>query len=360
MHQQVQQLRFLNTPRGMYYTLKFEEDMNLRHIVASVEGEDPPSQLGEETGRESLNRLIGLGQWPKDAPPIDPDIETLGTREGIRLIAESHGISQVTEGYLYYIQKSTLEQADPVYISADVTDMIDYARESFDPEPVLPTDPFTFCGFAWLPRPIALDDHPTHDGEWVVYVRAISWIPIHGEDPDKGCFWVTFYVHADDDMKLPNGRGLDTRTAFGPLAELTCVHTFQWTWGTNPWPDFEGEARIRAKAQVALVQSMWRLGSQVMHAKQRLPRAYRRDAKRHGVKAAEDVTVITLRREGERHYDEEGESPEWKHKWLVRGHWRRQWYPSIKEHRQVWIAPYVKGPEHLPLKLTKRVFEFTR
>ena len=27
----------------------------------------------------------------------------------------------------------------------------------------------------------------------------------------------------------------------------------------------------------------------------------------------------------------------------VRGHWRRQWFPSIQGHKRKWIRPYVKG-----------------
>lgn len=31
------------------------------------------------------------------------------------------------------------------------------------------------------------------------------------------------------------------------------------------------------------------------------------------------------------------------HAFWVRGHWRRQWYPSIQGHKRKWIRPYVKG-----------------
>lgn len=46
---------------------------------------------------------------------------------------------------------------------------------------------------------------------------------------------------------------------------------------------------------------------------------------------------------------ERGEGPMWKQRWLVRGHYRAQWYPSLKAHRVIWIAPYLKGPEDAPL-----------
>jgi hypothetical protein len=37
-------------------------------------------------------------------------------------------------------------------------------------------------------------------------------------------------------------------------------------------------------------------------------------------------------------------------RWTVRGHWRRQWYPSTEEHRPVWIEPHESGPTGKPLR----------
>lgn len=42
-------------------------------------------------------------------------------------------------------------------------------------------------------------------------------------------------------------------------------------------------------------------------------------------------------------------------RWTVRGHWRRQWYPSRGEHRPVWIHPHVKGPSDAPLHTSETV-----
>lgn len=41
----------------------------------------------------------------------------------------------------------------------------------------------------------------------------------------------------------------------------------------------------------------------------------------------------------------------WTCRWLVRGHWRQQWYPSQRRHQPRYIAPYVKGPADKPLRL---------
>lgn len=45
----------------------------------------------------------------------------------------------------------------------------------------------------------------------------------------------------------------------------------------------------------------------------------------------------------------------YRHSWLVRGHWRRQWYPSRGEHRPVWINPHLAGPDGAPLIGGERV-----
>jgi hypothetical protein len=73
------------------------------------------------------------------------------------------------------------------------------------------------------------------------------------------------------------------------------------------------------------------------------------------------VLVIRLRRQSVAREHAEERDVDWSCRWVVGGHWRNQFYPSIGEHRQIWIAPYVKGPEEKDLRLhAGRAFEFTR
>src|SRR6185369_7642162 len=62
------------------------------------------------------------------------------------------------------------------------------------------------------------------------------------------------------------------------------------------------------------------------------------------------VKVITLRRLQEQQ-KAAGTSREvdWQWQWLVSGHWRQQYFPSIGEHRHVWIESYIKGPPEKPV-----------
>lgn len=83
----------------------------------------------------------------------------------------------------------------------------------------------------------------------------------------------------------------------------------------------------------------------------RVGRSARREAVRLGSPLEEEcVTFVILRRpENKRHKDEESQSVDWKHRWIVNGHVRAQWYPSEQAHRLIWIAPYLKGPEDAPM-----------
>jgi hypothetical protein len=46
---------------------------------------------------------------------------------------------------------------------------------------------------------------------------------------------------------------------------------------------------------------------------------------------------------------------DYRHRWIVRGHWRNQYYPSRDDHRPIWIDPHLAGPEDKPLLGGERV-----
>ncbi|MFJ5804273.1 hypothetical protein [Streptomyces decoyicus] len=48
------------------------------------------------------------------------------------------------------------------------------------------------------------------------------------------------------------------------------------------------------------------------------------------------------------------------HRWPVRMHKVRQWYPSAQEHRLIWRGPYIKGPAEAPLMLGEKVYAADR
>lgn len=74
---------------------------------------------------------------------------------------------------------------------------------------------------------------------------------------------------------------------------------------------------------------------------------------RHDVRPSpERVVFVRLRKEAAEQVRSDGQSGagHYSVRWIVRGHHRAQWYPSLKAHRVLWVAPYVKGPADKPLK----------
>jgi hypothetical protein len=74
-------------------------------------------------------------------------------------------------------------------------------------------------------------------------------------------------------------------------------------------------------------------------------------------------SVVQMRRLDRRHVNaaEHEAAVEWQCQWLVRGHWRQQFYRSANRHVPRWIAPYMKGPLDKPMKAPKpTVFSVNR
>ena len=87
----------------------------------------------------------------------------------------------------------------------------------------------------------------------------------------------------------------------------------------------------------------------------KLDRAERRRLKKAN-KPEPDLKIIRLRKTdrtescaniGEGSY-------EWQYRWIVHGHWRKQWYPSMEDHAPKYISEYLKGPDGKPLMPPKR------
>lgn len=82
--------------------------------------------------------------------------------------------------------------------------------------------------------------------------------------------------------------------------------------------------------------------------RERLPRGERRRMARKGGKEPE-IYAVHLRRPEKREKQGDREPIEHDCCWTVRGHWRKQWYPSVEAHKAIWIDGYVKGDTSKPM-----------
>lgn len=287
--------------------------------------------------------------------------------------------------------------ADAIWVDPDMQTIWEGALEGFQPEPLVPEDLVCPAGFLYLPRPYYSIDV---NGKRVA-TRAILWHPIEhvlmAEDvvrahESSGLPLPEPYTFRMGDMLVPAERRGDQITAGGLMffSFSSTADKDDYGWdemkirtGANfwnplhglvlnhfmPWPyraffelrkdEKSGERDLGALA----VQALWRLMQQTLavRAQARPDRATRKRLARARWPERE-VTVVRLRRLEPEHV--KSDSPKvvnWTHRWLVGGHWRMQPYPSLGITRQIWISPYVKGPEELPLQARKaRVFELVR
>lgn len=266
--------------------------------------------------------------------------------------------------------------AEPVYVDPDVMTVIEAATKGFEPEPLQPEDLITDAGFMWFPRAI---ERPDVHGKNMSY-RAVLWHPMevqHREErtgalirSSSGIFVALFHYRRDTD----DYTDLQAEKRAG---DIILTHAVPWGFGDT----YDGfEAGMTGVARV--VQCTWRLMQQTLSVRttERAPKMFRRRWERANL-PEKRVTVVRLRRPAtERDANHEPGTVEWSHRWIVGGHWRWQWYPTQDArvcghvyadgrvcdkfggiHRQIFISPFVKGPEELPLEVRKtRVFEFVR
>jgi hypothetical protein len=316
------------------------------------------------------------------------------------------------------IEYGKMAQANPIYVDEDMFDLWEHATQTFEPEPLMPSDLVTLGGFAYLPKPQIMFDI---SGKAMSY-RAIAWTPTIFKIAEPGKT-ADDYDLIDDAAQIPKARGheiiekrlkggeapgLEKGDSYGlhvslyssihdeddfnselreliaqyprhPLAhqDLSMCHAQSWAFGDSyeevlsgldkvrglEGPEEVERTRLGAYDFWRKLQSLFRLMGQKIttHTELRPPRGTRRRAKKMEWDEDKNVTVIRLRRADPKR-EQQGDVQEvnWTHRWLVDAHWRNQWYPSIKAHRQIWIAPHIKGPEDKELRIKEKAYELVR
>lgn len=289
---------------------------------------------------------------------------------------------------LLHFGPPTILQADPIWVDNNICDLIEAASERWKPEPLRTEDVLCPSGFVLFERPLFVRDvHGKQMG-----FRALSWNPVitavSDEEYRRGrtafvegpldftpprvvtpagnihevalvlAFWS--HIEDEDDYTIDEPDLNTMRAAIHPhnfvLSHITVV-------GFDELPIDSPERPIEATFPIEF-QVFCRLAQQRVLERERVrpDRPYRRRAKRYGKEDAH-VTVIRLRRPKHK-TDGESQEVDWKSRWIVGGHWRKQRYGKRDEepyYRNIWIAPYVKGPDDKPLVLRElRAWEFVR
>lgn len=201
-----------------------------------------------------------------------------------------------------------------------------------------------------------------------VQISAVSWGPLPYPDPAKapaGGVWMSFYANT----RLHNIKNPDLRRRALALVPPMMVDNE----AVVPWvpADVDQEDWMlptpgtldTTHGWAAMVFAAFRLATQLNLAEQDMERTSRPERRR--IQRAQlperDVRVVHLRRSlGGEHDMGDGSGRAYRHRWIVRGHWRNQpWGPGRELRRPVYILPHVKGPDGAPLIGGERVTAVT-
>lgn len=247
-------------------------------------------------------------------------------------------------------------QADTYWCSESIVGCVANAAETMPRQPLLTTDLPSAAGFLWLERPLYTVDVRGMPAA----IRCLLWTPaVNGESGRSGVFlsWLSDCLDPCDDEGQQIYREVHDQGSRMPRyvpyhGDLLTFDRPVHQSGAKP-----GSPDLLTNWIVAF----WSWCKQdIPRIERREPdRPMRRRIERMG-RPASPVLIVTLRREASQRAEPSDSLIEWTHRWIVRGHWRNQWYPTQEAHRAIWIDPYVKGPEDAPLVVRERVAAVSR
>lgn len=287
------------------------------------------------------------------------------TRDFYRLLGRNYGWvnggpapDEVSDAFLD-AERSILRLGELFYVSADMTDVAEAAGKTLPNFGLNREDLPAERGLLMFDRPIA--EWVDGDGR-VSHVIACSWTPGIPRLFPPDYLVLNFYTWRDLNLRgglqsgliTDEGRSLiesqprlihDNESGFrlGQEHEMPPATTLLGSWGRT-------------------VLSAWLLMQQP-GVSTREPYKYGQHdlkwLKRRRLRQS-PVTVVRLRYATSGGSGASHAGREYHHRWMVRGHWRRQWYPSRGSHVPIWISPHIKGPDDAPIKAGERVNAWVR
>ena len=253
-------------------------------------------------------------------------------------------------------ETTKLVMADLYYVSTAMTQLALSAAQTLPPFVSAPEDYPSAIGFAFFN-----DGVPVTWGNMPCRVHAASWQVLA-----TGAL-VAFFIDLQSVMhEMPEAEVARQLRSLGARADGLWFNDIVRVYsGFNEGGLTADEEELRAQSPVAatmipVLRSTLLLMQQPLACVSEVEadRAARKRLRRAG-QEPKPVRVIELRRP--QHTGERGDGDrEYHHQWIVRGHWRQQWYPARQVHRPVWIAPHIKGPDGAPLIGGEKVYAWKR
>jgi hypothetical protein len=281
-----------------------------------------------------------------------------------------------------------LRDSENFYVAPQMVRLANEVAPAMPDEDLLPHDLPSNVGFMWLAEPFRQIDirrktmsvdclmwhvasgkvriwHFTHKNNASDWVN--QWAKMHYRQEFLNRLPVLSINHVfemDLHHKLPRGISFETPLPFDAQVKWTTEDNDDGSYtmlmsSDQPIDDLAmgKDPEIVRSPMAAFIVCLWRLCQQSIAS--RLVDEPSRPARRRMTRAhvpVKPITVINLRRYADVARSDGETHVEWQHHWVVRSHWRNQPYRELDEngekvtvHRQILIAPYLKGDLDKPL-----------
>lgn len=233
---------------------------------------------------------------------------------------------------------TTAITAEGVSLLTSAADQLPTDLDLFDMRPAVPE------GFLVFPERQAANSGPGYDALW----------------------WHLGLAEGDTGQRR-HVMNITTFTWTPPVSLLPANSVFNMTKGRTlqegldleeTHPDTRGAIRDKYDDLRRIVAFNLLVEQRVLQDEDHQPtRQMRRAAERRG-RTIDPVRLTRLPRMSHSGSGNAQTDRDYTHRWVVNGHWRNQWYPSMQSHRPKWIAPYIKGPDDKPLVVKDDRFVF--
>jgi hypothetical protein len=257
-------------------------------------------------------------------------------------------------------ERRILDSPDIFFVEPDMHRLILAAMETFQPEPLLSTDLITPRGYVRLPEAIEVPSvggtggfkplNPEREEAYVPYHSAFGW-------EQQG-------LALEDGERLA-GQGI-LLTYFHTKSDIPGLPVGLYPGRYIGWPlvdTLDDKEKLASDWHPAYLypRVFFRLVMQRLTEVATPPPVARQVRRRHQ-RAGYEIprySVVRLRRHSRPRAGDEEAERKWKlrYRTITHGHWRQQWYPSIQQHRQIWIDDFVRGPEDAELVIRPRIFD---
>lgn len=263
----------------------------------------------------------------------------------------------------------TLYRADTIFITSDMMHLILQAAHDL-PDEAAVCDPHLFLGpFGYVQFEEAILGEDINGVQMVV--GGFCWheqevARVHPERTDmQNCVALHMVVDPDDVRDGTNREFTPWLREHGfKIPPRVPCHMYPMEYGKDctTFPDEKGAELTKGIVKFFIAMN---LVAQQKIGKPRTvtpDRPTRKRAAKWDMNGERLITLITLRRENVKvERDPDAPPVEWSRRWIVGGHWKRQYYPSTDSHQWIYIYEYVKGPEDKPLIIRdRRIFDFRR